>query len=214
MLVLPRGKENNLIGRITVYQTQDLDLNLSRGASRDGTGAIFRKNQRPVEKCEEAAQGTLRKKDTLPPRPKVAEEDTTKRYLKGSGPGGQKINKTSSAVQLTHLPTGIVVKSQATRSRIQNESIARRLLAEKVEVLQKGSESRVEKKREKVSKKRRSAEKKKRRKYRKLEEGKGQSGQGDKEEGEEDEDFEDDEGCDDAVIVDAGDKTVQAKSES
>ena len=111
------------------------------------------------------------KKELLPPRPKVADEETFKRYLKGSGPGGQKINKTSSAVQLTHLPTGIVVKSQATRSRTQNETIARRLLAEKVEVLEKGSESRVEKKRQLVSKKRRSAEKKSRRKYRKLAEG-------------------------------------------
>lgn len=123
-----------------------------------------------------------RKKDQLPPRPKVAEEDTTKRYLKGSGPGGQKINKTSSAVQLTHLPTGIVVKSQATRSRTQNESIARRLLAEKVEFLEKGSESRVEKKRERESRKRRSAEKKSRRKYRKLAD---EKSKGDNEEDEE-----------------------------
>lgn len=112
---------------------------------------------------------TDRKKDPLPPRPKVPVEETTKNYLKGSGPGGQKINKTSSAVQLTHTPTGIVVKCQATRSRTQNESIARRLLAEKVELLEKGSESRVEKKREHVSKKNRSAEKKRRRKYRALE---------------------------------------------
>lgn len=108
------------------------------------------------------------KKGPLPPRPSVAEEDTFKRYLKGSGPGGQKINKTSSAVQITHLPTGIVVKSQATRSRTRNESIARRILAEKIEFLEKGSESRVEKKRERESKKKRSAEKKSRRKYRKL----------------------------------------------
>ena len=61
-----------------------------------------------------------------------------------------------------------MVKSQATRSRTQNESIARRILAEKVEVLEKGSESRVEKKRELVSRKKRSAEKKRRRKYRAL----------------------------------------------
>lgn len=126
---------------------------------------------------------SLNKKDQLPPRPKVAEEETFKRYLKGSGPGGQKINKTSSAVQLTHLPTGIVVKSQATRSRTQNESIARRILAEKVEVLEKGSESRVEKKRERVSQKKRSAEKKSRRKYRKLaEERAGDDEEGDTEE--------------------------------
>ena len=108
------------------------------------------------------------KKSPLPPRPKVPVEDTTKNYLKGSGPGGQKINKTSSAVQLTHTPTGIVVKCQATRSRTQNESIARRLLAEKVEVLEKGTESRVIQKQQLESRKSRSGEKKRRRKYRAL----------------------------------------------
>ena len=120
------------------------------------------------------------KKSPLPPRPKVPVEDTTKNYLKGSGPGGQKINKTSSAVQLTHTPTGIVVKCQATRSRTQNESIARRLLAEKVEVLEKGSESRVIKKQQLESRKSRSGEKKRRRKYRALAaEGAAGDGEGD-----------------------------------
>lgn len=61
MLVLPRGRGNNLIGRIAEDQTQDLHLNLSRGASRDG---IFRKNQRPVEKCEEAAQESKDMRET------------------------------------------------------------------------------------------------------------------------------------------------------
>lgn len=69
---------------------------------------------------------------------------------------------------MTHLPTGIVVKSQATRSRTQNYNIARRILAEKVELLQKGDESRAVKKAERVSQKKASADKKKKRKYRKL----------------------------------------------
>lgn len=129
---------------------------------------------------------TLRdpKKTDLPPRPKLPVEETTKAYLKGSGPGGQKINKTSSAVQLTHIPTGIVVKCQATRSRTQNESVARRLLAEKVEVLEKGSESRVEKKRERESKRTRSGEKKRRRKYRALQEAVSRGVEGEGEEAE------------------------------
>jgi protein subunit release factor B len=90
-----------------------------------------------------------------------------------SGPGGQKINKTNSAVQLKHLPTGVVVKSQATRSREQNRKIARGLLAEKLEEIEKGGESRKSVKRERESKKKKSAQKKKRRKYRALEAGKG-----------------------------------------
>jgi protein subunit release factor B len=69
---------------------------------------------------------------------------------------------------LTHIPTGIVVKCQATRSKSQNYTIARRLLAEKVEFLQKGDKSRAVKVLAHKSKKKRSADKKKRRKYRQL----------------------------------------------
>ncbi|KAG9719516.1 hypothetical protein KCU59_g18006, partial [Aureobasidium melanogenum] len=59
----------------------------------------------------------------LPPRPTILESDITEAFLKGTGPGGQKINKTSSAVQLKHLPTGLVIKCQETRSRSQNRKI-------------------------------------------------------------------------------------------
>ena len=81
-------------------------------------------------------------------------------------------NKTSSAVQLKHLPTGVVVKCQETRSRQQNREIARRLLADKVEHLQSGNESRVAIKAQEAAKKRASKLKKTKRKYRKLEDAK------------------------------------------
>ncbi|MCJ1435117.1 hypothetical protein MMC27_004487 [Xylographa pallens] len=106
----------------------------------------------------------------LPPRPTVPEDTLTEAFLRGSGPGGQKINKTSSAVQLKHLPTGIVVKSQATRSQSQNRKIARMMLAQKLEFLEKGPESRVALKGERARKKKASSGKKTRRKYRALEE--------------------------------------------
>ncbi|MCJ1472800.1 hypothetical protein MMC13_001449 [Lambiella insularis] len=106
----------------------------------------------------------------LPPRPSVSEAEIQEAFLKGSGPGGQKINKTSSAVQLKHLPTGLVVKSQATRSRSQNRKIARTLLAERLEVMEKGEESRVMVKGEGKRKKKASSGKKARRKYRALSE--------------------------------------------
>ena len=105
----------------------------------------------------------------LPPRLKVEEEDIKESFLKGSGPGGQKINKTASAVQLTHIPSGLVVKCQATRSRIQNRELARRLLADRVEEQEKGEESRTALKAQLKSKKKASKTKKARRKYRKLE---------------------------------------------
>lgn len=108
----------------------------------------------------------------LPPRRIISEDEITESFLKGSGPGGQKINKTSSAVQLKHLPTGIVVKSQGTRSREQNRKVARQLLAEKLDEIEKGDESRTAIKAERARTKKASASKKSKRKYRKLEEGK------------------------------------------
>lgn len=104
----------------------------------------------------------------LPPRRQIAEDEITESFLKGSGPGGQKINKTSSAVQLKHLPTGIVVKSQATRSRDQNRKYARQILGEKLQELEKGSESRAAIKAERARAKKASANKKKKRKYKQL----------------------------------------------
>ena len=79
-------------------------------------------------------------------------------------------NKTSSAVQLKHLPTGTVIKSQATRSRSQNRKIARQLLAEKIELAEKGHESRRARKAAVKQKKKASKSKKARRKYRNLQE--------------------------------------------
>ncbi|KAL2878143.1 hypothetical protein SGCOL_006674 [Colletotrichum sp. CLE4] len=113
----------------------------------------------------------------MPPRPKPPpDSDIEESYLKGSGPGGQKINKTSSAVQLKHIPTGIVVKSQATRSRSQNRKIAREILAEKIDNLQNGDQSRAAIVGDVKRKKAASASKKSKRKYRQLEEEKENNG--------------------------------------
>ena len=50
------------------------------------------------------------------------------KFIKGSGPGGQKINKTNSCVFLEHIPTGIQIKCQKTRSLAQNRKEAQREL--------------------------------------------------------------------------------------
>lgn len=73
-------------------------------------------------------------------------------------------------MQLQHIPTGIVVKSQATRSRDQNRKHARELLAQRIDDLRNGDQSRSAIVGEVKRKKAASASKKSRRKYRKLEE--------------------------------------------
>lgn len=85
-------------------------------------------------------------------------------------------------MQLIHKPTGIVVKSQATRSRSQNQKIAREILAAKVEELEKGEGSREAIKTAVKRKRKASSMKKKRRKYRALDEAKQQDGHDDADE--------------------------------
>lgn len=65
----------------------------------------------------------------------IPASDLIERFVKGRGPGGQAINKTNSSVSLTHIPTGIRIQSQPTRSREENRKIARKILAEKLDLL-------------------------------------------------------------------------------
>ena len=62
----------------------------------------------------------------------VLEEDIEEKFIRSSGSGGQKVNKTSTCVYLRHIPTGIEVKCMEERSQPLNRFLARRELVEKI----------------------------------------------------------------------------------
>lgn len=71
----------------------------------------------------------------------VSEQDIDEQFVRSSGAGGQKVNKTSSCVVLHHRPTGIRVKCQQERSQALNRFLARRILLDKIEAKLRGAES-------------------------------------------------------------------------
>lgn len=98
---------------------------------------------------------TIEAIQALMARAGIAEADLREQFVLGSGSGGQKINKTSSAVRLTHLPSGLWVKVQASRSREDNRWLARRALAERLLEIRDGERSARQQEREKIRRQKR-----------------------------------------------------------
>ena len=94
---------------------------------------IITMNNFPVELKLE----TLKKACEL----KIFPCDIEEKFVRGSGHGGQKVNKTSSAVWLKHIPTGIEVKCQEHREQSKNRISAYKLLIDKIETVKRGKES-------------------------------------------------------------------------
>ena len=66
---------------------------------------------------------------------RIHEKDIVEKFVRSSGKGGQKVNKTSTCVYLKHIPTGIEVKCMKDRSQSINRFLARRELVENLEEL-------------------------------------------------------------------------------
>jgi protein subunit release factor B len=82
----------------------------------------------------------------------LREQDMQERYIRSSGPGGQKVNKTASCVYLKHLPSGLEVKMQRQRSQGLSRYYARKRLCELLEHEKLGDKSPAALKADKIRK--------------------------------------------------------------
>ena len=89
----------------------------------------------------------------------IREADLEESFLRGGGPGGQKINKTSSTVLLRHRPSGLEVRCARERSQSLNRFFARRELCEKLAAKLHGEKTRKQQEREKIRRQKRKRSK-------------------------------------------------------
>jgi protein subunit release factor B len=80
------------------------------------------------------------------------EKDIEEKFVRSSGPGGQKVNKSSTCVRLTHRPSGLAVKMQKSRTQKLNRYYARKRICELLENKLLGNESPEERKLSKIRK--------------------------------------------------------------
>ncbi|KAG7398039.1 hypothetical protein PHYBOEH_011770 [Phytophthora boehmeriae] len=139
----------------------------------------------------------------------LKESDLQESFVKGSGKGGQKINKVRNCVLLTHVPTGLQVQCQKTRSLDGNRRAARKLLLQKLDDHVNGALSKRSQKIERLRRKKANRRSKSKQKYAKnkatTEE------EQDEEEDDEDDDADDGEDEEDDELIDVEEHKFKAK---
>jgi protein subunit release factor B len=105
---------------------------------------------------------SLKKEEVLRERMEsleIFERDIVEKFIRSSGKGGQKVNKTSTCVYLKHIPTNIEVKCQRERTQALNRYLARKILADKIEAMILGKKSEEQKRIEKIRRQKRKRSK-------------------------------------------------------
>ncbi|GFS90878.1 probable peptide chain release factor C12orf65, mitochondrial [Trichonephila clavipes] len=99
--------------------------------------------------------------------PKLDEKEVEEQFIKGSGPGGSKVNKSINCVLLKHKPTGIVVKCHESRLLQENQQIARERLLNQLDEYYNGEMS-IAAQKKRIEKMKENSQNAKRQKLREL----------------------------------------------
>jgi len=89
----------------------------------------------------------------------VREADLVEKFIRSGGHGGQNVNKVATCVYLKHLPSGLEVKCQQERSQALNRYLARRILADKLELRIEGKRAEEEQRIAKIRRQKRKRSK-------------------------------------------------------
>ena len=85
----------------------------------------------------------------------IRDADLEEQFVRSGGHGGQNVNKVATCVVLRHLPSGITVKCQETRTQAMNRFLARRLLCDRIEERRTGAASRAQQEAERIRRQKR-----------------------------------------------------------